>query len=644
MELKLIFILIRRWAWLLAVGLVLGAGAGYLAGRYQTPIYQASTKVMVIRAPENSVSNVATLSDQEVAQTYIELLTTRPVLAETGRLLGFGVSGGQISARQVGGTKLLQVTARDTDPEQAALIANQVVTVLISHNEALQASLYSSSEESLQAQIAQIEGQIAALQDDIARYSETSLELEQQELEVQRQELESLIFSLQNEITELSLQVEEISPPLAAGGAPPDLTPYQRSLLSEKRTELAQKQFNLDLARQRYFGLVLPDSSSANSSQQARQSQQQAALSLYQQLYSTLLGNYEAVRLARLQSTANVVQVEQAIAPRSPVPPSPLTALGAAAGLILMGGIAFLFEFLDNTMKTPEDIGRVLNLPVLGYVIHIADLHKAPVRPYVAKRLQSSVAEAFRTLRVNLEFASMDRPLKRILVTSAAPGEGKTTVLTNLSIVMAQAGHNVLLIDADLRRPTHHAVFQLSGERGLTNLLLDYQPDASDEEVQTLLDGAIQTTAVDRLRVLTSGPIPPNPAELLGSEKMGHLLRQLEKTADVVLVDSPPVAAADTLVMAAQVDGVVLVVQPGRTDMNVALAMMEQLERTGAPVVGVVLNRIPRSRVGYYGLYREFYASYYGNDGDGRRPKSPTHPNSLRRRLMGLPKGEESPL
>ncbi|HEX6387580.1 MAG TPA: polysaccharide biosynthesis tyrosine autokinase, partial [Anaerolineae bacterium] len=533
---------------------------------------------------------------------------------------------------------------RDTDPEEAALIANQVVEVLISHNEALQASLYSSSEESLQAQIAQIEAQIAALQSDIAQNSETSQELEQQALETQRQELESLIFDLQREITALTLEIEALSPAAPAGGEQPVLSPSQRDMLSEKRTELAQKEFNLDLARQRYFGLVLPQSNSANNSEQVRQSQQQAALSLYQQIYSTLLGNYEAVRLARLQSTANVVQVEQAVAPHNPVPPSPLAALGAAAGLIVAGAIAFLFEFLDNTMKTPEDIGRVLNLPVLGYVTHIPDLHKAPVRPYVAQRLQSPVAEAFRTLRVNLEFASMERPLRTILVTSAAPGEGKTTVLTNLAIVMAQAGHNVLLIDADLRRPTQQAVFRLPGQRGLTNLLLDYNADASDEAVRDLLNQAIQETTVDRLRVLTSGPVPPNPAELLGSKRMGQLLRQLEKTAGVVLIDSPPVAAADTLVMAAKVDGVVLVVQPGRTDVNVALAMMEQLERTNAPVIGVVLNRIPRNRADYYKLYREFYTSYYTRSGNGIRPRGPVRQSGGRHRLMPQPKEEEGTL
>ena len=164
MELKLLLTLLRRWFWLLLLGLLLGAGGGYLASQYQQPVYQATTKVMVIKPQESSVTADLTLSDQELMQTYVTLLTTRPVLQAASEELGFGVSGNQITARQASGTRLLEITVRANNPERAANIANTLVDVLIQHNDQLQSSRFASSEESLQAQIAQVEQQIADAQ------------------------------------------------------------------------------------------------------------------------------------------------------------------------------------------------------------------------------------------------------------------------------------------------------------------------------------------------------------------------------------------------------------------------------------------------------------------------------------------------
>jgi capsular polysaccharide biosynthesis protein len=167
MELKLILVLLRRWAWLLILGTLLGAGAGYLLSIYQTPIYEATTKVMVMQSPEDNVSTVASISDQELAQTYIELLVTQPVLEATSEIVGQRVRSSQISAQQVRGTRLLEVTVRDSEPQRAALIANTLVEVLISQNEALQTSRFSSSEESLQLQVDDIKEEIDSLQSEI---------------------------------------------------------------------------------------------------------------------------------------------------------------------------------------------------------------------------------------------------------------------------------------------------------------------------------------------------------------------------------------------------------------------------------------------------------------------------------------------
>ncbi|MBX0328296.1 CpsD/CapB family tyrosine-protein kinase [Oscillochloris sp. ZM17-4] len=192
----------------------------------------------------------------------------------------------------------------------------------------------------------------------------------------------------------------------------------------------------------------------------------------------------------------------------------------------------------------------------------------------------SAAAEAYRTLRTNIQFSSLDRPLKTLLVTSTAPDEGKSIALANLAVTMAQAEQRVLLVDCDLRRPSLHSIFGLSNELGLTSAILEGE-------------GAlpIQATAVNGLSLLSSGPLPPRPADLLGSRRMVALLDRLRATADIVLIDTPPVVAVtDAAVLAPQADGVLLVLQAGHTRRDRAREARQILEKVKANIIGVVLN------------------------------------------------------
>lgn len=193
----------------------------------------------------------------------------------------------------------------------------------------------------------------------------------------------------------------------------------------------------------------------------------------------------------------------------------------------------------------------------------------------------SAVAEAYRTLRTNILFSSLDRPLHTLLITSTSPDEGKSTTLANLAVTMAQAEQRVLLVDCDLRRPSLHAIFGLPNERGLTSALLE-QPDGPLP---------VQETGVAGLRLLTSGPLPPRPADLLGSRRMGALIERLRSEADIVLFDTPPVVAVtDAAVLAPRVDGVLLVLQAGQTRRDRARQARQMLEKVKANIIGVVLN------------------------------------------------------
>jgi succinoglycan biosynthesis transport protein ExoP len=277
--------------------------------------------------------------------------------------------------------------------------------------------------------------------------------------------------------------------------------------------------------------------------------------------------------------------------------------LAGAVGLMLAAGIAFLVEYLDDTIKTPEDVDRLLALPLIGYIAEMQLNGKGDAEVYVSRQPRSPVSEAFRSLRTNLEFAAVDTPLRTILVTGAEAGDGKTTIATNLAAIFAQGGKRVLLLDCDLRRPRVHKFLGIQNRVGLTDLFRDSL--GLEAVTHQWADSSSKA-----MSVITSGSLPPNPAELLGSKKMDHLLAEMASRVDVVVIDSPPSMVSDSQVLASKVDGVLLVVQPGKTQSGAARATREQMERAGARVVGIVFNRIPRNRGYYYGGY-QYYSPYY---------------------------------
>ena len=197
---------------------------------------------------------------------------------------------------------------------------------------------------------------------------------------------------------------------------------------------------------------------------------------------------------------------------------------------------------------------------------------------------RSPVSEAYRTLRTNLDFSSLDKPIKTMLLTSAGPEEGKSTVLANLAVATAQAGRKVILVDGDLRRPTLHHIFNLKNDVGLTTMVVD---DAAMESPP------LQDSGVEGLQLVSSGPLPPNPSELLGSRRMEEIIAALLERADVVLFDAPPVVAVtDAAVLATKVDGVLLVINAGGTKRDYARAAKARLEKVNANLLGAVLNNV----------------------------------------------------
>lgn len=310
----------------------------------------------------------------------------------------------------------------------------------------------------------------------------------------------------------------------------------------------------------------------------------------------------------QLSRPGDVSIVEAATTPSVPVKPHVLlnTMMAAAIGLLLAAGVALLIEYLDDTVKSPEDL-EANGLASLGGVARFSR-PKAPQENLVAgSGSQRHFSEAYRVLRTNVQFSTIDRPGQTLLVTSANPGEGKSTTAANLALVMAQAGKKVVLVDSDLRRPSVHRLFGLSNEQGLTNLLLS---------TQTNVNGYAQHTRFDNLAVVTSGPLPPNPSELLASRRLDSIVENLKTQADIVVFDSPPIlAVTDATILASKVDGTMLVIDSGKTRSQALQRAKDALVRSKTHLLGAVLNKLKRRGGGYY--YHYYY--YHSADGDKKK-------------------------
>ncbi|RLT42671.1 MAG: polysaccharide biosynthesis tyrosine autokinase [Chloroflexi bacterium] len=315
---------------------------------------------------------------------------------------------------------------------------------------------------------------------------------------------------------------------------------------------------------------------------------------------------------------SNLINTVTVIEP-APLPTSPVSTrqtqdiLFAFLASLLVGVIlAFALEYLDYTVKGPDDLEVVFGQPALGVLSDAVGDNSQPDELVVLSKPQSSTSEAFRALRTNIRFSRVGQELRSLVVTSAGPGEGKTTVAANLAVVLAQSGQRVLLIDADMRRPTVHKRFQLVNNLGLSSLML-----AEDPTNPLVLERYLQPGPVENLRILTCGPIPPNPAELLSTEFARSLFTHLEQSVDIVIYDSPPaLTVTDAVILSSRADAVLQVVRAGVTRRDVALRCREVLQRVGANALAPLLNRVKANDVGYYHYY---YYSKYGYTDDEKR-------------------------
>jgi len=353
-----------------------------------------------------------------------------------------------------------------------------------------------------------------------------------------------------------------------------------QEILNEQLTEMEKE---LNQAREAYTNLVAQNPNDSVSIQAAKQ-----LLDSRQEIYATVLEQYEQTRIREALREKSISIVEPALPPVSPSQPRKVLNVALGFMVSLMGGVglSFLIENLDTTLYTTEQIEEATKLPSLGMVPN-ADVRDK----LISMDGNNPYGEAFRHLRTNIFALNHDSPHHTLLVTSSDPGEGKSTLVTNLAFVLAQSGGKVVVIDCDMRRPTQHKIFNLHNSYGLSNVLLKKM------DVKT----ALQESTVPGVQVLTSGPLPRNPAELLGSPQMSELITRLRQRYDTVLLDTPAMlSVTDAVVLAPTVDGVILVVSRSQSRREGVRSACRQLADVKARILGVVINRAEQNRSYYY--------------------------------------------
>lgn len=662
---------LRKRAWLSAAVCAAVFVTGLFVTLRQTKIYKATARIEITNERntivpfQNVVPSSAesywglayylqtqyrVISERPIAERAVKILTKKEQLGED--LKGSDPAGvliGMIVVEPIPDCHLVDVSVLHAEPKRAQDYANAIVHAYV--------------EESRDRRLKEIQGAVTWLSDQLESYKDKKQAFEGQLLEFKkkndivnledrqsaatkklRERLEKL-NEAQSTVTELESEWKK----LAQISKEQDRKVLATVLESEVLTALVQKVEELEqeksrlavdytpkhpkmerIESERTSALTRIDAevqrqvSAKKTSYEIARAKEQAlsrevdeakdeALDVEQKLieFNTMLSESETAErfYASLDQRFNEADITslfqkdnihiwtEARRPGAPIRPKvPVNlAIALAAGLLAGVGAAFFMEYLDRSVKGAEDVELATGVPFLGVI------PREEAALDVFRHPRSHVAEACRAVRTNLLFSSPDKPPKSLLVTSAAPGEGKSTTVVNLGVVFAAGGSRTLLIDTDLRRPRLHQIFGVSNERGLTNLIVG---DGTPESL-------VMKTEVPGLFVLPSGPIPPNPAELLGSTVFKNTAKSLVDAFDKVIFDSPPViAVTDPAVLSSTVDAVLLVARAGGTARDLLTTTRRRLSDVRAPLLGVILNAPDE---GAQGSAYPYYYAYYGD-------------------------------
>ena len=657
----------------------------------QNPRFAESSRRSMLEAVQAILSRVTFQKQEEEAPATIGTLSPdsdsamRRSKEDSVRLAPFvSMIGGGLQAEQVKDTRTLRVTFTHTDPAIAAAVANGVAQDFIDRTFEGKTEKFTGASKWLDTTTREFKAKLERAEQDLADYSKghdifstdgkgetlTTDKLSRLHDQTTRTETDRILrqsvyeevkagrvaglpaaFSdpklgaLQAKLDELQTAAERLDQKFG-----PDHPDVKTTRLEIKNTkaQLESSRKALEDKLKAEYELVFRDEKSLKlalaqaKGEAVQQNQNAIQFNILKQevdtakaMYTDFLQKTSQAKVEVAQQHNNMRLIQPARVPGGPVGPARFRMIMIGFFLSLVGGVglAYFLEYVDNTIKTVEDVGRYVRLPALGVIPAMASIatarklrtgsngkrlaarngstNAAQDFPYDSDRLaladsRSSAAEAYRVVRTSMLLSTAGNPPKTVLVTSGQPGEGKTTTVVNTAISLAQLGASVLIIDCDLRKPSAHKVFGLDHTKGLSTYL------SRDIEI----DGLIHKLQIPNLSLLPCGPIPPNPAELISSDRMKNLLQMLAGRYDHILVDSPPlIHVTDPVILSSIVDGVILVVHGGKSSRAVAQRARQELVSVGAKIFGVVLNNVDMRREGYDEYYYQRYYSNYGQNG-----------------------------
>ncbi len=645
----------------------------------QNPKFLDVNKKSWFGSAEKSLTQAPALSDEEDT----ELAMRSP--AESARLSPYVtlIEDG-LSVQQVRDTRAVTLSFTHTDPQLASQVSNEIIKIFRSRNFNTKISTLTQTEDWLKTSIRKVTAELEQAQEELSRYTRDqnivstggenvtlkTSELAQKQDLLTKAELEKLkaealyeevrkgnvarlpaefedktrdkLIALQKTLSDLQTRQAQLDTKFGPDNSQIQEVRNQITTIEgqiKDATKALEEKFKSDYERAAREVSQIKASRDIAKTEAVRENQADIKLNTLkinveskQKTLSVLRDQAQQAELKLKEQASNIRIFEPAQVPTLPAGPRRLLSVLLAFFLSTAAavGLAFFLEYLDNTIKTVEDVERYAQLPALGVIPAIAtstSLRKLPTKAEqeamvansngislpgasLATQLmtldnQSTVAEAYRALRTSVLLSSAGHPPKTILVTSGRPGEGKTTTAINTAISLAQLGASVLIIDCDLRRPKVHKVFGISHVHGLSTYL------SRDAELNAL----IHTLPIPNLFLLPCGPTPPNPAELVSSEKMREMLITLSQQYDHIILDSPPlINVTDPVILSTMVDGVIMVVHAGKSTRDVVRRASQELTGVGAKVFGVVLNNVNLQREGYDEYYyQRYYTGYYGS-------------------------------
>lgn len=606
----------RMWVGIFAFALVIV----FTSWRLLTtePEYLATAKIVIepdfseIMLPENTAYIDSYYLETVNLETELQILKSRALSENIVETLGLAsrndeakfknmtdIIMGSISVEKITDSRIIKINVINNNPEMAQKIANTLVDVYINKNIEKKIASYRDSLSWMNEQLVDLKKKVEASEMNLLNYVEKEKIIvpargfsnpSYEDSSPYSPEQSGLLQELNNELVKAEIE-------------------YNKLLLKYKQKYPAVQKLNAEIVSIKKKIEEEKQKIIENSKRGIKYSIMKRDVDLNKELYNAFMKKLKELDIASEVKKSNVSVLEYAIKPEIPVRPKKKTILliSIIAGLILGISAAFIQEYLDRTIWNEEQIQKFIGLPVLGVIPHLVGETEDTLPVISSYSLRSTETELYRILRTNLKLSQLGKHSTSILMTSTAPGEGKSTNSINLAITCAQTGGETLLIDADLRRPIIHKVFNVPLHPGLTEILIG--------DV-TSYNKVIIPLPVNNLFLLPAGTIPPNPSELLESGKFPEIMKYATENFDQIIIDSAPIGmVSDTTLIANMVDGVVVVFLAGKTDRFIASKSVQILKKNKIHIYGAILNNMKKEDI-YKSYYYYYYYTQYGNQAE----------------------------